>query len=122
MSDHETTAAVSTAESAQSKHGDDDLDSTGQGNRRDIVTIIVNNKSYPIHRGRHSVSNIKRVGGVPLADELAEVIEKNTPPLTPLSDDGAVTIKGGEIFVSYPKDSGSSSCGPLTRISLERAA
>jgi hypothetical protein len=29
--------------------------------------------------------------------------------LTPLADDGAVEICGGEVFLSHPKDGGSSS-------------
>lgn len=82
-------------------------------NRQDVVSIKINNKPYPIHRGRQKVAEIKRVGGVPLADELAQVVEGNTPPLTPLPDDGAVTIKGGEEFISYPRDSGSSSTKPF---------
>lgn len=76
--------------------------------RQDVVEITINNKPYQIHRGRQTVVAIKALGGVPQADELAQVIEGNTPPLTPLKDDGSVPIKGGEIFVSYPKDSGSS--------------
>ena len=79
---------------------------------QDVVSIKINNKPYPIHRGRQKVVEIKQVGGVPQADELAQVIEGNTPPLTPLPDDGAVTIKGGEEFISYPRDSGSSCCKP----------
>lgn len=76
--------------------------------RKDAVSITINGKPYEIHRGRQSVATIKTLGGVPQADELAQVIEGNTPPLTPLPDDGTVTIKGDELFVSYPKDSGSS--------------
>jgi hypothetical protein len=83
--------------------------SGGDDHRKDTVTITINNKQYLTHRGRQSVSDIKKLGGVPQADELAEVIVGNTPPLTPLADDGHVTIKGGEIFISYPRDSGSSS-------------
>ncbi len=80
----------------------------GDGHRQDVVEITINNKPYQIHRGRQTVLAIKTLGGVPQADELAQVVEGNTPPLTPLKDDGSVTIKGGEIFVSYPRDSGSS--------------
>lgn len=72
------------------------------------VKITINNITKQIHRGRQTVVAIKTLGGVPQADELAQVIEGNTPPLTPLKDDASVTIKGGEIFVSYPRDSGSS--------------
>ena len=78
---------------AQSEHG------------RDVVTIIVNSVEREIHRGRQPVSEIKRIGEVPQADQLEQVIDGK---LVPLADDAAVTIKGGEEFVSHPRDSGSS--------------
>lgn len=75
------------------------------GHSREIVTIKVNTIDRDIHRGRQPVSEIKRVGEVPLADELAQVVDGK---LVPLDDNGAVTIKGGEVFVSHPRDSSSS--------------
>jgi hypothetical protein len=69
------------------------------------VTINVNSSSYPIHRGRQTVTEIKTAGHVPLADDLEQIIDGK---LTPLPDNGEVTIKGGERFVSHPKDAGSS--------------
>ena len=72
---------------------------------RDMVTIIVNSVERQIHRGRQPVSEIKRIGEVPQADQLEQVIDRK---LVPLADDAAVTIKGGEEFVSHPRDSGSS--------------
>jgi hypothetical protein len=83
----------------------------GRGNggadehRQDVVEILVNNKPRGIHRGRQSVQEIKAAGGVALADELEQVIDGK---LTPLADDASVVIKGGERFVSHPRDSGSS--------------
>jgi hypothetical protein len=68
------------------------------------VTITVNNVPKLIHRGRRTVAEIKTVGGVPQADDLAQVIEGK---LLPLPDNDAVTIKGREVFVSHPKDSAS---------------
>jgi hypothetical protein len=70
------------------------------------ITIIINNKSFTIHRGHQTVIAIKTLGGVPLADDLEELVDGT---LKLLPDDGAVTIKGGEVFISHPKDSGSSS-------------
>lgn len=70
-----------------------------------VVTITINDVSKSIHRGNQKVEDLKSVGGVPLADELEQLINGK---LTPLADDGRVTIKGEEIFVSHPKDSGSS--------------
>jgi hypothetical protein len=69
-----------------------------------IVTITINNQPKPIHRGRQTVAEIKNAGGVPLAEELEHLIDNK---LTPLPDDGAVTIKGGEVFVSHVRDGGS---------------
>ena len=79
--------------------------SQGQDHGRDEVTITVNNQAYQIHRGRQAVTDIKRLAAIPQADELAQDVEGS---LTPLPDGGAVTIKGGERYVSYPKDSASS--------------
>ncbi len=70
-----------------------------------IVTITVDTKPYKIHRGHQTVADIKKVAGVPLAFELEQLIEGK---LTPLPDDGAVTLKGGEVFLSHPKDGGAS--------------
>lgn len=70
-----------------------------------IVNITINNVSKPIHRGRATVAEIKALGAVATADELEEVVAGK---LTPLLDDGSVTIKGGEVFISHPRDSGSS--------------
>lgn len=70
------------------------------------VTITINGVPKEIHRGHQTVAAIKAAGGVPLADDLEQQVDGK---LKLLPDDGAVTIKGGEIFVSHPKDSGSSS-------------
>jgi hypothetical protein len=70
-----------------------------------VVTITVNDEPKSIHRGHQTVAAIKQAGGVPPADDLDQVIDGN---LVPLKDDGAVTVKGGEVFVSHPKDGGSS--------------
>jgi hypothetical protein len=69
------------------------------------VTITVNDKEKRIHRGHQTVVAIKLAGDIPLADDLVQVINKKP---VPLPDDGAVTIKGGETFISHPKGSGSS--------------
>jgi len=96
-------AASGTAEVQPGGNGDH------QG--KDTVAITVNDKEIEIHRGHRSVSEIKRLGGVPAADELAQAIEGQ--PLKPLADDGFVVLRGGEEFVSYPKDSSSSFAGAV---------
>jgi hypothetical protein len=69
------------------------------------VHITINGASKQIHRGRQTVVEIKTVGGVPLADELEQLLDGK---LTPLPDDGSVVIKGGETFMSHVRSGGSS--------------
>ncbi len=69
------------------------------------VTITVNNTAFKIHRGHRTVAEIKTVAGVPLADDLEQNIAGK---LVPLVDEGSVVIKGGEEFMSHPKDGSSS--------------
>lgn len=69
------------------------------------VTITVDTKPFTIHRGHQTVVEIKKIAGVPLAFELEQLIEGK---LLPLADDGGVTLKGGEVFLSHPKDGGAS--------------
>jgi hypothetical protein len=64
------------------------------------VTITVDSKDVTIHRGRQTVAAIKAAAGVP--DGYVLVQEKDGR-LEELSDDGAVTLKGGEIFHLQPK-------------------
>jgi hypothetical protein len=70
-----------------------------------IVIIEVDNKSVHIHRGHRTVEEIKEAGNVPLAYDLNQVVDGK---LIPLPDNGSMTIKGGEKFISHPKDSQSS--------------
>lgn len=69
------------------------------------VTITVDGNPVTIHRGHQTVAAIKTAAGVPLAYDLEQEIDGR---LTPLPDDGAVVLKGGEVFHSHVKDSGSS--------------
>ncbi len=62
------------------------------------VIIDVNGVKLSIHRGHQTVVQIKTIAGVNLAEVLEQIIGGQ---LTPLPDDGAVTIKGGEQFVSH---------------------
>lgn len=77
----------------------------GREHGRDLVTITINGVSIQIHRGRRTVAEIKRAGGVPEADVLALQVEGK---LQELPDDGHVVIKGGEQFMSYPRACASS--------------
>jgi len=83
--------------------------------RQDLVDVTIGGKTVTLHRGSTPVSTIKEKGGVPAGYELALETPGTTPPFTPLADDARYTIKGGENFISYPKDSGSS--GPAVAVS-----
>ncbi|HEY9722311.1 MAG TPA: hypothetical protein V6D47_09865 [Oscillatoriaceae cyanobacterium] len=87
------------------RHGDEDNTITVNEKGKENVTIIVNNVDRSIHRGHQTVAEIKRVGEVPPAHELEQVVNG---VLTPLADDAAVTIKGDERFVSHPRTGTSS--------------
>lgn len=85
-----------------------DVGYEGQGEEHEhgrYVTIMVNNVPISIHRGHRTVEEIKAAANVPLADDLEQIIDGK---LTPLPDDGAVTLKGGEQFISHPKGGSSS--------------
>jgi hypothetical protein len=81
------------------------LEKADKDKRPTLVTITINRVAKEIEPGKHTVAEIKNLGGVPLADELDE--EKNGN-LHPLHDDGHVQIKGGEVFLSQPRSGGSS--------------
>ena len=78
---------------------------TAEDRRQDQVTITINDVEKSIHRGHQAVSAIKALGSVPLADVLEQKVKGR---LEPLDDNGSVVIKGGEEFLSHPRDSGSS--------------
>lgn len=69
------------------------------------VIIYINNIEKRITRGKHSVAEIKKIGAVPTAHELEEVINGQ---LTPLDDNAIVLIKGCEHFFSHVRDGSSS--------------
>jgi hypothetical protein len=69
------------------------------------VSVRINDNERFIHRGRETVVEIKKVGHVPIADDLEQIINGK---LEPLADDASLTIHGGEQFISHPKGAGSS--------------
>jgi hypothetical protein len=70
-----------------------------------MVDITIDSNKVSIHRGNQSVAEIKHTGNIPLAFDLEQVVNGK---LVPLSDNGSLTIKGDEIFISHPKDASSS--------------
>jgi len=77
-------------------------DPHGQSN----VTIEMDSKSHPIHRGHQSVTAIKSACDVNPAWVIELIGEDGVPKL--LDDGAAVTIKGGERFISHVRGGGSS--------------
>ncbi len=75
------------------------------GHGASFVDITIDDVQRSVHRGHQTVVELKTLGEVPLAYDLDQVVEGK---FQPLPDDGAVTIKGGETFVSHPKDGSSS--------------
>ena len=69
------------------------------------VTITIDNTQKDIHRGSHLVSELKILLGVDASLVLDEVVDGK---FTSLDDNGRVTIKGGEVFVSHVRQGGSS--------------
>jgi hypothetical protein len=69
------------------------------------VQITVNDKPVTMHRGRQTVAAIKTEAGVPLGDRLDQLVDEK---LTPIDQNGAVTLHGGEVFVSFLATGGSS--------------
>ena len=69
------------------------------------VTIYVDNKEVHLHRGPYDVATLKKLSGVPLADDLDELVHNK---LKPIPDNATVHIEGCEVFISHVKDGGSS--------------
>ncbi len=65
------------------------------------VTITVDNKEVSVHRGHRSVAEIKEAGGV-LPEYVIDQIVGGE--IRPLQNNDAITIKGGERFISHPDD------------------
>lgn len=76
-----------------------------QGEKRDLVTVTINNIDVKIHRGNYTVAKLKEALGVELSQELDQIINGQ---LKPLSDDNHVVIKGHEVFVSHARTGASS--------------
>lgn len=70
----------------------------------DMVTIFINDKAIPVHRGSHTVAEIKHIGDVPSTDVLYQVPNYEVG----LNDDDRITIHGNERFKSSAPHGGSS--------------
>ena len=65
------------------------------------VTVTIDGKAYEVRPGAHAVADIKKTASIPAADRLDQEVNN---VLTPLPQDGSVTIAGGEVFVSSPAE------------------
>jgi hypothetical protein len=71
----------------------------------DLVQITINNNPVEIHRGEHTVAELKSLGSIPAAYVLIQVIDGT---FHQLPDNGHVVIKGGEVFLGQPRTGQSS--------------
>ena len=69
------------------------------------VSITIDNKTFTVHRGNITVTELKNIANGPAAYELEQIVDGT---LTPLRDDGHVVLKGDERFVSHPRAGASS--------------
>ena len=69
------------------------------------TSVVVNNQRVYIHVGEYAVATVKKLAGVPLADDLDQLIDST---LKPVCDDATLHLRGCEIFISHVKDGGSS--------------
>jgi hypothetical protein len=69
------------------------------------VVIFLDNNPFTVHRGSISVAELKKLAGIPPTYELEQV---EGGKLVPLRDDGRVTLKDNERFISHPRDGASS--------------
>lgn len=69
------------------------------------VTIIVDTKTFTVHRGNTTVPELMALAGITTGYELEEIVDGK---LIPLQDTQHVVIKGGERFVSHPRAGASS--------------
>lgn len=63
------------------------------------VVVTINTVEKPIPAGTHSVADLKLLGGVPIGDELVQIVASKPHRLP---NDGSVQICGGEVFISHP--------------------
>lgn len=97
--------AIEPARAGHGPHGHHDDDHGQESHCAPAVAIHVNNEKVLLHRGLYAVATLKKLSGVPLADDLDELVGTK---LKPIPDDGTVHIEGCEIFISHVKDGGSS--------------
>ena len=86
-------------------HKDEAHDGHDHGHGNHYVGITIDGRRLEIHRGSYVVADLKRHIGVDATYELDEVIHGE---FRPLADEGRITIKGDEIFISHVRTGSSS--------------
>lgn len=74
------------------------MDNNVHHHPEDEVSIRVNGVSQTIHRGSYTVTELKQTFHIPSAEQFGEV--KGTEVID-LPNDTRITVKGGEVFISY---------------------
>jgi hypothetical protein len=69
------------------------------------VTIRINDTALQVKRGKHTVAELKKLGGVLVSDQLSELVKGK---LVALADNGTANVKGGEEFFSCKREGSSS--------------
>lgn len=64
------------------------------------VTITIDNKPIKLPFGKHTVSEVKALAGVPASFDLEIIVNCR---LVPLKDEETITIEGGEHFSAQPR-------------------
>ena len=91
--------SIASEERARGQHDDCGPD------RCRTVEIHVNNKPVVLQPGRYDVPTLKKVSGVPLADDLDELVNCK---LKPVGENATMHIEGCEVFISHVRDGGAS--------------
>jgi hypothetical protein len=86
-------------------HGNDDHGNNGGGHDAKTVTIIVNSTPKTLPKGKHLVSDLKRLVGIPADYEMDQMIHG---VFTSLPDTDEIHIKDGDQFIGHVRTGGSS--------------
>ena len=73
--------------------------------RPPTVHVTINGDPFQVPPGRVEVPRLKKLAGVPAADELAELKDGK---VVPLPDDGFADTEQCDVFTSYPRSCASS--------------
>jgi hypothetical protein len=73
---------------------------TAEHSAEKTVKLTINGKEYHLPEGKIPVAVLKKVAGIPAADEVAELKDGK---VIPLPDDGFADAERCEVFTSYPR-------------------